>query len=445
MDPVAAYDALLENDAVASETCETLHERQCAQGLAFGDRPLSVVLRPQLIDRARYRAAVESSEALFGALHALEDALLRDGELRRELDLHPEEERLILADPGYRPSVAFARLDGFYSDRLRFIECNPESPAGMAWADRLRPVFDELPVMREFRRRFRVRGQPIRPRLLSSLLRAFRQWGGAETPVVAIVDWAGVPTISEFEMFRDYFQEQGIRTLICDPRELEVRRGALYAGGERVNLVYRRVLANDVLAHPEETRALREAYLSGAACVVNNFRCKLLTKKTSLALLADERYAHLYTRAQRDAIAGHVPWTRKVREGPGTRDGERIPDLMAHLAAHREELVIKPSDEYGGKGVVLGWTVDQTEWEQALAVAATESYVVQEAVPVPREAFPVSAGGVKFIDMSVDTNPFLFNGKMSGSLTRLSSTALLNVTAGAGSIVPTYLVEGPRG
>ena len=29
-----------------------------------------------------------------------------------------------------------------------------------------------------------------------------------------------------------------------------------------------------------------------------------------------------------------------------------------------------------------------------------------------------------------------------GVLTRLSSSALLNVTAGAGSIVPTYLVEG---
>ena len=35
-----------------------------------------------------------------------------------------------------------------------------------------------------------------------------------------------------------------------------------------------------------------------------------------------------------------------------------------------------------------------------------------------------------------------FDGRPGGVLTRLSSSALLNVTAGAGSIVPTYLVEG---
>jgi hypothetical protein len=35
----------------------------------------------------------------------------------------------------------------------------------------------------------------------------------------------------------------------------------------------------------------------------------------------------------------------------------------------------------------------------------------------------------------------LFWGAVSGCLTRLSSSALLNVTAGAGSVVPTYIVE----
>jgi hypothetical protein len=32
---------------------------------------------------------------------------------------------------------------------------------------------------------------------------------------------------------------------------------------------------------------------------------------------------------------------------------------------------------------------------------------------------------------------------VAGTLTRLSSSALLNVTAGAGSVVPAYVVEGP--
>ena len=104
--------------------------------------------------------------------------------------------------------------------------------------------------------------------------------------------------------------------------------------------------------------------------------------------------------------------------------------------------MLKPNDEYGGKGVTLGWTVDQSEWEQALKEAQGESYVVQEAVPVPHEPFPVALEGVKVMDLAIDLDPYLFEGRPGGVLTRLSSSALLNVTAGAGSIVPTYLVEG---
>jgi uncharacterized circularly permuted ATP-grasp superfamily protein len=118
---------------------------------------------------------------------------------------------------------------------------------------------------------------------------------------------------------------------------------------------------------------------------------------------------------------------------------------MAHIVAHRRELVLKPNDEYGGKGVILGWTVDDHEWEQAVKVALTQSYVVQEAIPVPREPFPVAMGDrVEILDLAVDMDPYLFDGEVHGMLTRLSSSALLNVTAGEGSVVPAFIVDGPR-
>jgi len=69
--------------------------------------------------------------------------------------------------------------------------------------------------------------------------------------------------------------------------------------------------------------------------------------------------------------------------------------------------------------------------------------VVQEAVAVPREAFPLAIGGaIEMVDMAVDMDPYLFGGEVGGALVRLSSSALLNVTAGAGSVVPTFVVEG---
>jgi uncharacterized circularly permuted ATP-grasp superfamily protein len=430
-DPVAAYHALLEDGDLAAASSEALAEGQRASRLMFGDRPLSVALRPQFLTRARYERAVKASEGVYSALGALERAVLRDAGLRAELALEPEEERLAMADPGGRSSSPSARLDSFFAGEIRFVEYNAESPAGMAYGDHLSAVFERLPVMKAFRKRFRGRFLSTRRRQLAAMLRAFRQWGRSARPVIAIVDWAGLPTAPEFEMFKAFFEAEGVRTVICDPRALEFRRGRLYANGAHVNLVYRRVLTSELLARGDETSALRDAYMAGAVCVVNSFRAKLLHKKMSLALLSDDRYARLYTPAQRAAIRRHVPWTRRVR-----------PELTDEIAKRRDTLVLKPNDEYGGKGVVLGWTVDQATWEAAVEAATTQSYVVQAAVEIPRVSFPVALGGLRYLDLAVDLDPYLFDGRTGGIMTRVSAEALLNVTAGAGSLVPTFVIEG---
>ena len=439
---VAAFNGLLEDSTLALPSLERFREAQVRNRLTFGDRTVAVALRPNLISRERFQAAVSAARSIHSALNRLEKALLREQELRAELDLGPEEERLALADPGFRSSSPSSRLDSFFAEEVRYVEYNAESPAGMAYEDKMAEVFGRLPVMRAFRKRFRVRPMPVRRRQMDVMLRAFKQWGTGEDPVAAIVDWGGLPTAREFELFRDFFEQRGLRTLIGDPRDLQLSRGRLHLDGQPVNLIYRRVLTSELLEKGQEARALADAYLAGAACVVNSFRAKLLHKKMSLALLSDDRYARLYDPHQRAAIERHVPWTRKVAEGPSTRHGRPVEDLLEHVARNRSELVLKPNDEYGGKGVVLGWTVDQQAWEKALKEALERPYVVQEAVEVPREPFPVAMNGIQVMDLSVDLDPYLFEGRPGGVLTRLSSSALLNVTAGAGSIVPTYLVEG---
>ena len=431
-DPVAAFHALLENERLAADSVQALSEGQRERRLMFGERPLCVAMRPQLLTSRRYEQAVAAAEGVASALAALEKAVLQDADLRRELGLESEEERLAMADPGFKFSSPSVRLDSFFADEVRFVEYDAESPAGMAYSDNLTDVFKQLPVMKAFRKRFRGKFLPTRRRQLGAMLHAFRQWGRSATPVIAIVDWEGLPTAPEFEMFKTFFEDAGIKTVICDPRTLEFTRGKLYAGGKAVNLVYRRVLTSELLARGDDTLALREAYVAGAACVVNSFRAKLLHKKMSLALLSDDRYQRLYTPAQRAAIRRHVPWTRRVR-----------PELVAQIARRRKTMVLKPNDEYGGKGVVLGWTVDQAEWEAAIEVAITESYVVQEAVEIPRVPFPVALDGIRYLDLAVDLDPYLFNGRAGGFMTRVSAAALLNVTAGAGSVVPTFVVEGP--
>jgi hypothetical protein len=430
-DPVAAFHALLEDEGLAAASAEALAEGQRKRRLMFGERPLSVALRPQFLTRKRADRAIAAADGVCSALATLERAVLKDAELRSELALDPAEEKLALADPGFRSSSPSSRLDGFFADELRFVEYNAESPAGMAYGDNLCEVFAALPVMKKFRKRYRGTFWPTRRHQLNTMLRAFRQWGRHGRPAMAIVDWGGLPTAPEFEMFQAFFETNAIKTVICDPRALEFRGDRLYANGTAVDLVYRRVLMSELLAKHQETRALTDAYLAGAVCVVNSFRAKLMHKKMSLALLSDPHYARLYTPAQRAAIRRHVPWTRRV-----------TPELAEEISRRRQQLVLKPNDEYGGKGVILGWGVDQAEWDAAISVAMTQSYVVQEAVEIPKESFPIALDGLRYLDLMVDLDPYLFDGRTRGFMTRVSAAALLNVTAGAGSLVPTFVIEG---
>ena len=435
---IAAYHAGLEEAGVSDASAEILREGQREARAVFGERPLCVSLRPNLVSAASLRANAAASEILYSALDRLERALLRDEDLRRLLDLDPVEERLAVADPGFRAASPSSRLDGFVGDGvIRYVEYNAESPAGMAYNDVLVAIFERLPAMKAFKRRRRARPLRVAKRQLAVLRRAH----GTRIRTIAIVDWRGLPTLTEFEMFQRLFESEGIRTVICAPEDLRYTRGRLRCGDVALDVVYRRVLLSELLGKPALAKPLLDAYVAGDVTVVNSFRAKLLHKKMSLALLSDDRYAALYTPAQRRAIATHVPWTRKVREGHTTYRG-KVVDLAEFVLKAKDRLVLKPNDEYGGKGVILGWTVDAHEWEQTLLAALTASYVVQEKVPVPREPFPVLLDRMHFLDLSVDCDPYLFWGKVDGQLTRLSSSALLNVTAGAGSVVPTYVVEG---
>ena len=299
--------------------------------------------------------------------------------------------------------------------------------------------------MTRFREIYRVRSYPLMESILEALLASYRDWGGtSRAPQIAIVDWRGVPTWSEFEILQAKFEKLGVPTLICDPRDLEFDGTTLAAHGRKIEFVYRRVLINDIVAKPAECSALLRAYESRAVCVANTLQCKIPHKKAFFAVLTDERNRELFSQEERELIRRHIPWTRLAAEGRTTRAGKSI-DLLAHIREQRENFVLKPNDEYGGAGVMLGWEADAAAWDAAIERALADgpgAWVVQERINVRREVFPfVEAGGnVAMRDMLVDFAPYLFRGKLSGFLTRLSSTGLANVTSGGGQI-PAFAVS----
>jgi uncharacterized circularly permuted ATP-grasp superfamily protein len=131
-----------------------------------------------------------------------------------------------------------------------------------------------------------------------------------------------------------------------------------------------------------------------------------------------------------------------VEERTTIHDGGGI-DLLPFIAEHREQLVLKPNDEYGGKGIVLGWEADDATWTATIRLALEQPYIVQQRIALPTEPYPsMSDGKVVFVDRMVDTAPYVAYGDhVDGCLTRLATAALLNVTAGGGSQTPTFIAE----
>jgi uncharacterized circularly permuted ATP-grasp superfamily protein len=446
-DAIARYHELL-TDEVAAETQGQLEEQLRRRGLFFGDRPLCTVLRPRFLSPAQYAYVQRQCAVVLGAFAKVHAAAIDDAGFRAQFGLQGWEERLALADARRADPSPLARLDAFYvtggaDAGLRLTEYNAETPAGAGYNDALTSLFDALPPMRRLRRTYDVRPLPASPGTLDALLDAHaRQFGRAARPRVVILDWREVPTYSEFVLFERYFREQGVECLIADPREVEYQGGQLLAGGAPVTLIYKRVLLSELVERCGEEHAVIRAVRDGVACLVNSFASKILHKKASLAVLSDERTAHLFTAGERAAIAEHVPWTRLVADRRTEYRGEQV-ELLAWARDRRDRLVLKPNDEYGGKGIVLGWEVGDAEWEGALRAALAEPYIIQERIAIPSEPFPsVVDGRAVFAERMLDTAPYVFHGThVDGVLTRLSTAALLNVTAGGGSNVPTYVVE----
>lgn len=447
MQAIDVWHALLrEGDELSREYCLALAATMRGRKLTFGDRVHCPFLRPFFLsaaDEARMRRAAETIAAL-GERIARE--AITAPALFRQLGVNEAEEPLIRIEPGYDTASTASRLDAFLlPNGLHFAEYNAESPAGPGYTQRLAEFFDGLPVMARFRRTYRAEFRQTITPLLGALLDSYREWGGrAQPPRIAIVDWRDVPTWTEFELLADAFGRSGVPTVVCSPGELEFSGGRLIAEGTPVDLVYRRVLMNDILDRAEACAALVTAYRERAVCVANTLRCKLPHKKAFFAVLTDPENAAMFSPLEHAVIAAHVPWTRLVADVATEKDGVPAP-LLELVRRERDTLVLKPNDEYGGKGVTLGWETDVSSWDHALETALADpagTWVVQERIPVRREVFPQfdMDGVVAHPEVLVDLAPYLFRGRMTGYLTRLSETGLANVTSGGGQ-VPAFVID----
>jgi uncharacterized circularly permuted ATP-grasp superfamily protein len=442
---VEYYNQLLQEKDLAESSRKLLNEKLEEARLIFGGRPLSPYLRPHFVTESDWSRVTEICETIFSALQKVKDAAVGNDELLDELGVFGIERELVTIDQKYNAISPTSRLDSFLTDdSFSFVELNGESPAGIAFSDSASKIFLSLPIVQKFAEKFEFRTLEGSTKMLDVLIKTYSEFCDGNpkpNPTIAIIDLKDLPTIKEFELFRDYFIENGYPSIICSPEDVEFKDGKLYCGETEIDIIYKRLLVNEYLPIVEKYPAILDAYRAGAVCMVNSFQCKLIHKKAVFAVLTNEKYAYLFDENEHAKIKAHVPWTRKFRSETTLNNGEEI-DLVEWTRANKSKLVLKPNDDYGGHGIYIGWVSDEKTWDEAIEFALKDGdYLVQERVKTSKEIFPYLDGeNIVMSEQLVDLDPLLFFGKVGSAFTRLSTSELANVTSGGG-MVPTFILK----
>ncbi|HOL70495.1 MAG TPA: circularly permuted type 2 ATP-grasp protein [Bryobacteraceae bacterium] len=445
---VARFQKLLESEPYKDlGWAEALAERMQAEHLTQGGRLICPFLRPNFITRRQYATIVKAAEALFSAIDRVKQMALANPALLARMELLPAEKMLASIDPGY-PFLAVTSLLGTHltNGSLYFVEYNADTPIGVAYGEALADLFYEAPPVKEFRKRYNLQKLGGKKHLLAALLKAYKQFGGKKSPNIAILEFrqpfhSGAQ--GEYLLLREYFRSEGYPTEIVTPDQLDYRRGVLRRGNFEIDLVYRRVKAQEFLLRYDLSHPLVRAYREGKTCVVNSFRSELAHKKAIFDLLTDDSITASFPVAERKAIQQYIPWTRVVSATKTTYQGQTI-DLPEFVLKNREKLVLKPNDDSGEHHSIRGWESDDASWERALKRAMRTPYVVQEKVQANYEPFPLLRyGEVEVREMQVDLHPHAYLGKVQSCSSWLSARNGGGFSSVSG-LAPTFILEPKR-
>ena len=251
------------------------------------------------------------------------------------------------------------------------------------------------------------------------------QLARGDTPVgrIAIVDDA--PTSQflypEFVLFRELCRARGVAATICDPRELELRDGALFLGSDRIDFVYNR-LTDFALEQPEHG-ALATAFVNDLCLITPHPRAyALYADKRRLAVLSDREAMRALGVADSDAelLSAYVPRTIVV-----------TPALRDELWTRRKQLFFKPQTGYGAKAAYRGESISKRVFEQVLS----QPYVAQELVPPSSRTLLVRE---QRRELKLDIRNFAYAGHVQLVCARLYQGQTTNFRSEGGGFAPVY-------
>jgi hypothetical protein len=346
------------------------------------------------------------------ALKRLPQLYLGDENVREILRL-PDPEELWLREcwgtSQEEHNPVFGRMDALieftspmWKESFWFVEPNLSGIGGLHMiptSERL--VADVVvPALRQQDPELRLEvGYDIRELLTQEILDHMAAIGAANQLCLIEAKYAADGPDEQEQLARYFRDRHGLTVMHADPAELELHRGKVYYGGQRVDVGYRDYSVTDLLELQEEgvdvepiRTLLRQNRLISSIAAD-------LDQKSCWEVLTDPLICQQYfSPEERLVFQRHILWTRVLSDRRTVLPGGHLGGLLEYVDAQHETLVLKPNRSYGGDGIVLGCAVTHSEWRAAVdtALADPGRWVVQQLATIPVREFPVQGpdGGI---------------------------------------------------
>lgn len=391
---------------------------------------------PKLLPAADFDRLAADMQILYRIFEKVIDAYFADAGYRALFGFDTRTEDLILHARRSPSLVPMARIDFFYNEATgsyTFCEFNTDGASAMNEDRELHNAQRLSAAYRAFTARHRTRTCELFDSWVATVRRLWQKAGGAGAPCVAIVDYLECGTVNEFEIFRRRFEAAGLDAVVCDVRELRYDGHMLCApDGRRIDVVYRRAVTSDLLAHYAQSEALRLAARDGNVLLLGDFHTQIIHNKELFRVLQAPQTAAMLTAEENAYLAAHLPGT-----APYT------PARKAELLAEKDAWILKPPDSYGSRGVHAGVEHTEEEWRAVVEALPETGYLMQAFhTPYVTEDYGLDAAGTFGLNRYYNlTGLYIYDGVVQGVYSRVSLTPIISSQYSEKTLATT-IVEG---
>jgi uncharacterized circularly permuted ATP-grasp superfamily protein len=412
------------------------------------ERPFPLDLIPRILDavewdtitravRQRVRAMEKFLADVYGAGQVLADGVVPRRLVHTSAQFHREAAGIQPAN-GVRVHVSGVDLIRDEVGEFRVLEDNLRIPSGVSYViENRRALSQTLPSLFAEARVHPVDDYPAR---LLNALRAAAPEGVTDPCVVVLTPGVYNAAYFEHALLARLMGVELVegRDLVCSANRVKMRTTA----GERpVHVVYRRI--DDEFLDPLH---FRPNSVIGCPGIVNAARAGHVTLANAIGNgVADDKLLYTYVP---DLIRYYLHEEPIISNVETHRLDDA--DVLAHVLDCLDQLVLKPVDGAGGKGIVIGPHADEETLTALRQVVAADprGWIAQR--PVALSTSPTLIGD-KLAPRHIDLRPFAVNDGndvwlLPGGLTRVAlpeGTLVVNSSQGGGSKDTWVLAKEP--